>query len=135
MQVREERIPLKWAQEYKESYTAWKRGEEIPLNGTPIKGWSVLSPSQQANVIAANVRTVEDLAQANGEAVARIGMGGMELRQKAEAWIKAAKDVGITVQENIALKAKVSTLEEQVSRQALQIKELVKELEGAKVPG
>lgn len=109
--VREERIPRKWRDQYKEAYEAWKKGQEIPLNGTPIKGWSLLSPAQQNNIIAANIRTVEDLATANGEALQRIGMGGQELKQRAEAWLKAAAGAGVLVQENTLLRAKVKQLE------------------------
>jgi hypothetical protein len=119
-QAREERIPKQWVVQYKEAYAAWKRGEELPVSGTAVKGWPVLSPAQQANVIAANVRTVEDLAQANDEAMRRIGMGGVEMKQKAEAWLKAAKNLGGVTQEisalkqeNITLKATLKQLEEQ----------------------
>lgn len=114
-QVKDQRIPEKFQEYYTRAYEAWKRGEDIPVEGTPIKGWQVLSPSQQANVLAANVRTVEDLALANGEAITRIGMGGHEIKQKAEAWLKASKEVGTVVQENSALRIRCSTLEQAIA--------------------
>lgn len=114
-QVFEGRMKPEWQQQYVTAYEHWKRGEEIPLNGTPIKGWPLLSPSQQKNIINANIRTVEDLAQANGEAVTRMGMGGLEMKQKAEAWLKAARDVGTVVAESVALRIENAQLKTQVA--------------------
>lgn len=110
-QVREERMPRQWYQQYKDAYEAWKRGEEVPLNGTPIKGWSLIGPAQQKNILGANVRTVEDLAQANDEALLRIGMGAVELKMQAQTWLKTAKDVGSVVKSNTVLEARITTLE------------------------
>lgn len=127
--VREERIPANWLPQYRAAYDAWKKGEEIPLNGTPIKGWTVLSPSQQANVIGADIRTVEDLAQVSDEAMRRIGMGALELRDKAQAWLKAAAGPGIAAQEVSSLKAKNRQLEMQVKNLEETIQDLKNELQ------
>lgn len=114
--VKDGRISQDLASRYERAYEFWKRGEEIPINGTAIKGWPVMSPSQQKLCIeAANIRTVEDLAVANGEAIARLGIGGYEMKQKAEAWLKAASSIGAVVQENVALRIKVTTLETQIT--------------------
>jgi hypothetical protein len=114
-QVKEDRISAGLVDRYKQAYERWLKGEEIPLHGTAIKGWPLSSPAEQQMVLAANIRTVEDLAQANGEAIARIGMKGYELKQKAEAWLKAATDHGKLAGENVALKTKVSMLEQQLA--------------------
>lgn len=114
-QVREGRMNPAFAEQYQRLYEAWKRGEEAPPNGTAIKDWQVLSPAQRATVLAANVRTVEDLAAANGEALTRIGMGANQLKQKAETWLKAAKDVGVVVQANTALQAENERLKASVA--------------------
>lgn len=111
--VKEGRMPAAWAQHYKDSYATWKKGEELPLAGTAIKGWQLLSPSEQANVISANILTVEDLANANDEAKQRMGMGALALCDRAKAWLKTAKDVGTTAMENAAMKKKMETLEAQ----------------------
>jgi hypothetical protein len=111
MQVANGRIPQTWIVQYTQAYEAWKNGQEVPLQGTPIRGWSLLSPAQQDNIIRANVRTVEDLAQANEESLGRIGMGAVTLKETAAQWIKAQTGPGKLVQENVALKAKVAGLE------------------------
>lgn len=113
-QAREQRIPPEWPLQYRKAYEAWMRGEDTPVQGTPIKGWPLLTPAQQANVIGANIRTVEDLAQANDEARHRIGMGANEMVAKAFSWLKTASERGTVVQENVALHARVQALEEQI---------------------
>lgn len=119
--LRDGRIPQSWADHWKESYKRWKEGQEIPLKGTPIKGWGVISPAQQATLIAMNCRTVEDLADANDDGLRRMGMGAMDLRQKARTWLASMTDHGsVTVkmsaleQENTVLKTSLELLQKKV---------------------
>lgn len=105
--VENERIPKQWADAYRKGYEAWKAGEEMPLNGTPIKSWGVLSPAQQETLIRMSVLTVEDLAAINDDGIRRIGMGGVDLKNKAIAFIKSGNDTGKLVMENASLKAQL----------------------------
>lgn len=123
------RLPSRWRDKYKSDYKAWKENEEIPLDGTPIKGWSMLSPAQQANLIAINVRTVEDLAAINDEGQKRYGMGALDLKNKAQAWLKSASSLGTVVQENAALKAKVTDQETTIKNMSEQLAELSSRLD------
>ncbi len=103
------RFPPLWVEHYARSYEMWKKGEELPETGTPIKGWAVLSPAQQAAVLHANIRTVEDLAQATEEGIAAIGMGGRTLKARAADWLTARGDgAGKTSAELEALRQKVA---------------------------
>jgi hypothetical protein len=119
------RLPEDWCDRYAAQYEKWLVGEEMPLDGEAIKGWGVISPAQQANLIAINIRTVEDLAAVNDEGLKRIGMGAGELRDKAKAWLSQLADKGPLTQENallkgenFALKAAVTTLEGRVKELA-----------------
>lgn len=123
------RMPQAWMDDYLEAYRRWKAGLEIPLNGTAIKGWGVISPAQQETLLRMNILTVEDLAGINDEGVQRIGMGGMDLRNKATAWLAQLKDKGPLTQENAALKAEnvvlranVASLKEKVDYISAQIR-------------
>jgi len=111
MNARNGRMNPKWVEAWKEKAIAWKKGQEIPEDGIPIKGWTLLSPAQCEMLLFANIRTVEDLAQINDEGLSRIGMGGVDLKKKAKSWLQATKDHGpLTMkmasleQENEALK-------------------------------
>lgn len=116
------RIPEVWLHDYKKMYEMWLNGQEMPLNGTPIKGWGVISPAQQETLIRMNCLTVENLATINDEGIRRIGMGGMDLRNKAAAWLAQLNDKGaLTVEmaavknENATLKASLENLERLVN--------------------
>jgi len=109
------------ADRYQRQYVAWKSGQEMPLEGTPILGWPVLTPAQQQNLILLNIPTVEYLAAINDEGMARVGMGALEQKRKAVAWLAQATDKGPLTQqmasiqtENDVLKMSVATLTKQV---------------------
>jgi len=121
--VRAGRIPQKHLELWKESYRRWQDGQEPPVDGTPIKDWSSVSPAQCKNLLNAGCRSVEDLAQANDEAMRRLGMGAHDLKNKARAWLQAAKDHGpLTMQiaslekENDQLKGTIQSLQDQIKR-------------------
>lgn len=120
--VRDERIPVKWSEMWKDAYKRWQNGQEVPLNGTPIRGWGLTSPAQQEMLIRMNCLTVEDLADINDEGMKRIGMGALDLKNKARNWVQSMKDHGplamqVTAleKENSGLKGQVETLSKQVS--------------------
>lgn len=104
------RIPEAWVEQYKEAYKRWKAGQEIPVNGTPIKGWLRVSPSQQKACLEMGVRTIEDLAALNDEGLRRLGMGAVQLKQVAIAELQAAKDIGPVVRQNAELQQQVAVL-------------------------
>lgn len=125
-QVREGRIPVEWKEKYLDSYERWKRGEEIPVNGTPIKGWGMISPAQQTNLIAISVVTVEDLARLNDEGMRRLGIGAADLKNKAVAWLAQLDDKGPLVQEVATLKAENASLKKQVESLTKKVEALSK---------
>jgi len=121
--VRAGRVPANHLDLWKESYKRWQNGQEPPVDGTPIKDWSSISPAQCKNILNAGCRSVEDLAQANDEALRRLGMGANDLKNKARAWLQAAKDHGpLTMQiaslekENDQLKGSIQSLQDQIKR-------------------
>ena len=109
-EVRNGRIPQDWADHYEKAYKSWSNGQELPLNGTAIRGWGVISPAQQETLIRMNILTVEDLSRINDEGVRRIGMGASELKAKATAWLSQLKDKGPLTQEVAALKSENALL-------------------------
>lgn len=113
--VRNGRIPQKWLDHWEAAYDAWKRGLEPPINGVDIRNWPLVSPAQVQNLVRSGCRSVEDLANANDEALRRIGMGGIELRQKAIAFLKAAENHGPLVTENEKLRAVIRQLESEIA--------------------
>lgn len=109
------RIPNTWLPHYQRSYDAWKNGQEIPLEGTPIRGWGVISPALQETLLSCDIRTVEDAAQMTEDAMRRVGMAGNDIRNKARAALKAG-DKGKLVMENAELRAKLTVAEQNVEK-------------------
>jgi polyhydroxyalkanoate synthesis regulator phasin len=112
-----------WIEMFRRKYEAWKKGQEMPIEGTPIRGWGVISPAQQEMLIHIGIMTVEDLAAVNDEGMRRIGIGAVELKTKAKAWIAQLRDKGpltmhVTAleKENARLKETVSALETEVAK-------------------
>lgn len=109
------RIPAEWIDKYQIAYAAWQKGQELPVDGFPIKGWGVCSPAQQETLIKMHVLTVEQLAGMNHEGLQRVGMGGVDLKNKAGAWLQALKKAGPVTIENAALKKQVEDQELTIS--------------------
>jgi len=128
-EVRNGRLPEEWLDRYRQQYEKWTLGQEMPLDGEPILGWGVISPAQQSNLVAINIRTVEDLAGCNDEGVRRIGMGGGELRDKAKAWLSQMKDKGPLTQENATLRGENIAMKATIESLTARNKELAERIE------
>lgn len=127
--VREQRFPAKWLRAYQEGYKAWKTDQDPPLEGTPIRNWPVVSPSQYKMLKELRVLTVEDLAQANEETLMRIGPGARGLKAKAETWLTQAREVGVPAEELERLREDNRVLNGVAAQQQLQLNELRGRLE------
>jgi hypothetical protein len=125
-QVKNGRMPREWADAYKKAYKAFQDGQELPLEGVPIKGWPVISPSQQEMLIRMNIKTVEDLAGVNDEGARQIGMGAIQMKNKAIAWLSQARDKGPATMEIARLKTETEVQQSQIEKLSAQVDELKK---------
>lgn len=114
-------MPKETCERYRRQYDAWINGKELPLEGTAVMGWPMISPAQQSMLIDRKIMTVEMLSKANDSALSLIGMGGVAMRQMAQNWLAQAKDKGpLTMQmtevqkENSILKGSIEALTKQV---------------------
>ncbi len=90
----EARFPMAWLTAIENGYKHWKEGKEIPVEGTSLLNWPVMSPAMAKNCIALHIRTVEELADASDEAISRIGLSGVTLQHRAKDWVTAKRDGG-----------------------------------------
>lgn len=100
------------AQVYDDAYRAFKRGEARAVSGTPLEMWPVLTRARVMELKAANVLSVEELAAVSDAILARLGQGAREEREKARAWIEAAKGSA----EMQAQAARIAQLEDMVQK-------------------
>lgn len=130
MLVESGRMPAHWLDKWKADYQRFKNGQEIPVDGTPIKGWSLIPGSIQELLISINVKTVEALAGMSDEAIGRVGMGAVEFKRRAQAWVKQhsekdgpAIEIAALQQENDSLKASVKDLTEKIEALSAMVSE------------
>lgn len=119
----QERIPSNWVPAVEEALERFKKNQEDPEFGTPIRNYPAISPAQARMLTDMGIVSVEQLADATEEALQRIGMGARAMKERAKTYLDAAKSTGITaaeheklVAENDALKVRNEALEERVSK-------------------
>lgn len=122
--ARQGRAPQEWASGFREMFERWKRGEEIPVEGTPIKNWPVISPSMQAAIVKAGFRTVEELAAAGDAEIGSIGIGSLDVRQKARLFLEAANGPGKLTARVEAAEVENKSLRTLVEEQSKELKRL-----------
>lgn len=105
-------------QRFPEHYARWKASRtERHVEGTPIRNWPLLSNVQIAEFEAANVFSVEMLAELADQNINKI-MDGRVWRDKAKAWLSQAKDGATATRlaaENARLVEKMEALERRLS--------------------
>lgn len=122
MKVRTGRMEEEERRYYVNRYELWKKGLTAPEEGTPIMGWGCISPAQQKLLVSVGIATVESLADVNDEGIRAIGMGAVDLKRKAAAWVSQLQDKGPLTQkmaavekENDNLKTEMATMRKQLS--------------------
>lgn len=86
-EVKTGRVHPEWIRAWRGNYELYKKGQEIPLDGTPIRGWKLLPGSVQEELIRLNVLTVENLATLPDEGINAVGMGCREWQRRAQSWL------------------------------------------------
>jgi hypothetical protein len=79
------------------AYEAWKKGEETPLNGTPLFAWAGVPREMIEQLKKVNIFTVEDLADFPDHNVSKVPIPALrEWRARARAYREAqsTSDVG-----------------------------------------
>jgi hypothetical protein len=112
--VQADRMPREWLMAYELGYEAWKKQQEAPIQGTPIRNWPLLTPAQIENMTRLNVLAVEDLATANEQTLAGIGIGARELKQKAIDWLSMKQNEGPVIEQLNSFRINFEELQKQV---------------------
>lgn len=100
-------------------YAAFKANEEMPVEGTPLEQWPILTRSMVLTLKSLEFRTVEDLSKMGEHAIQKIGMGGRELKKMAAAYIDDSQRMAITnkaIEDAAKFERRAAELETQVSR-------------------
>lgn len=108
-------------QDFPRQYDRFKKGQAAVIEGTPLTMWPVVNKSQVKECAYHEIQSVEQLAAASDSICVRMGMGYTELRNKARAWLEAAKDAALVTKQaadNDRLKGEIEMLKEQIAQLA-----------------
>lgn len=114
-----EDYPIEWAR--------FEQKKEQRVSGTPIDVWTVISETQKAEFKALHIFTIDQFAQL-ADSVGNKIMGFNDLRDKARAFIAAAKDSAVFDKIRAETDAKLAQQEEEMA----QLRELVNQLSAKK---
>jgi len=112
-------FPIEWAR--------FEQKKEQKVSGTPIDVWSAISETQKAEFKALHIFTIDQFAQL-ADSVGNKIMGFNDLRDKARAFIAAAKDSAVFDKIRAETDAKLAQQEEEMA----QLRELVNQLTAKK---
>lgn len=99
------------------AYEAFRAGEEMALEGTPLEQWPILNRSQVKELKALEIHSVEQMAEVTDYNLQKIGMGGRALRDAAKAYLDDSARMSALTQaakENENMRSEISTLRHQV---------------------
>lgn len=102
---------------FQQQWAAFQQGIEAPVEGYAIEHWAAITKSQVEALKAQKFRTVEHIADASDSHLQKV-MGGYELRVKAQAFLKSAKDTALVQKqaaENERLNQRIADLEAQIA--------------------
>ncbi len=123
----------KWVDHFQDQYNAWKKGHELPRNGTPILTWQSISQEQNARLRALGYTVIEDVAALPDTALGTLGLDGRSIRDMARAWLNEGKDKGINTQliaEQAVKLEQQETIIDELKQQIAELRAMVGEKRG-----
>lgn len=114
----------KHRQRFPKAYAAFKSGQVVAADGTPLEHWPMVTRSQALNFRAYGVHTVEALATLHDGNLENFGREARELREKARGFLKLAEDTAAV--QKLAAEKQVQA--DQMASMQAQIAELSKRL-------
>lgn len=104
-------------------YAAWKAGQEVPANGTPLAAWAGVTAEQAEVLRSAGLRTVEDVAAATDSIIGRVPLPGLRgLQDQAKAFLdsRGAADIAAQMAQKDAEMAAMRAEMEELKRLMLE---------------
>jgi hypothetical protein len=106
-------------------YDKWKKGQEMPVNGTPLGAWPHATQDMIAALVRYNIKTVEDIAELEDQAIARVSFPGFRRHvELARAFLKNKNDRDGLVHELTQKDQVIGVLQTEVEDQAKEIAQM-----------
>jgi hypothetical protein len=85
-----QRVTNAHRQQWPKEYEAFKAGQELAPEGTPLEEWPRLKRGQVLELKALGFKTIEQVALMGDQAIQQVGMGGRQLCELARAFLDDA---------------------------------------------
>lgn len=121
--------PLEWVNFFEAHYAEWKKGNELPREGSPTKTWSAITKEQQVRLYALGYSTIEDIAQIPDSGLGQVGPDGRYLRDLAHTWLVESKDKGINARALADANARIAQQDQRIESLQQQIQALQAQLQ------
>jgi len=119
------RVAEEHRQRWPKEYDAFKKGQEIAPDGTPLEQWPVLKKAMVLELKAIGFMTVEQVAAMSDQAIQRIGMGGRRLKDLALAYLDEAQAAAIVT----AARADSERKDSEIAALRLQVENMSSQLQ------
>lgn len=106
------------------AYKAWKNGQTIPVNGTPLGAWNQLTKEQAKVLTSHGFQTVEEIAEMGDPAARKLNLPGAALLPKQARTFLETTDRAAAAQTIESLKAQMAEQKEQLDAAMALLKEL-----------
>lgn len=107
-------MPRQIVEAFRQGYQRWLQGEETVLVGTPIASGGIFSPAEQKQLLGLHIKTIEQAAAMNEDAIRHFGMGGREAKTKASQYLKSVATPAAKLSAQVdALKIEIENLKVQ----------------------
>jgi hypothetical protein len=94
------------------AYNAWKRGEEVPENGTPLGAWPGVNQDQAKFLRTKGIVSVEQVAEMSDSTIETLPFPGRrDLPKLAKMFLEGQKDADLAAK-NAELLERVAAMEE-----------------------
>lgn len=104
--------PMLW-DKFGPAIEKWKQTQTLPVEGTPIEAWPAITKGQIKACRNIGLRSVEDIANATDAIREKLGMGTVDLINKAKAYL-ANREGSATANRIATLEGQVQTLIEEL---------------------
>ncbi len=97
------------------AYKAWKDGQELPLNGTPLSAWAGVTAEQAQAFTRIGIRTVEEIAGLTDSLIGKVPLPNVrDLIAQAKAFLEAS-DRNVVADRMASLEAENENIKEQLA--------------------
>lgn len=97
------------------AYEAWRNGQELPDDGTPLAAWSGVSPEQAAVLIRMGLKTVESVRDMSESAIVKLPFPNARKLPALAGEFLSGRDKASQAQELDAMREKMAAMEEMLA--------------------